>query len=103
MQNKYVDELKQQKQPVLIGMKFQPPLTRRRRMLLKIANKKFACIEQIQFSYADMHRNITVMLKFPLQRRYVLQIHKENDIANILSRLDCDCQRFGEIYLSDSN
>ena len=31
-----------------------------------------------------MHRNMKVMLKSPVQRRYVSQIHTENDIENIL-------------------
>ena len=56
---------------------------------------------QVQFTYANMYENIKVMLKSPVQRRYVLQIHTKNDIANILSWLDCEYGRFGEIYLSD--
>ena len=102
-QKEHVAELKQKKQPVRIGIKFQPSLTRRRRKLLELANEKFAGVEQIRFSYADMHGNIKVMLKFPVQRRYVSQIHKENDTANIISRLDCEYERFGEIYPSDGN
>ena len=35
-----------------------------------------------------MHGNLKVML----------QIQTENDIANILSRLNCEFERFGEIY-----
>ena len=102
-QKKRVAELKQKKQPVRIGIKFQPSLTTRRRKLLELANEKFAGVDQIQFTYADMHGNIKVMLKSPVQRRYVLQIHTKNDIANILSWLDCEYERFGEIYPSDGN
>ena len=71
-QKKHVAELKQKKQPVRIGIKFQPSLTTRRRKLLELANEKFAGVDQIQFTYADMHGNIKVMLKSPVQRRYVL-------------------------------
>ena len=80
---KHVAELKQKKQSVRIGIKFQPLLTTRRRKLLELANGKFAGVDQIQFTYAGIHGNIKVMLKSPVQRRYVLQIHTKNDIANI--------------------
>ena len=102
-QKKYVVELKQMKQPVWIGIKFQSSLTRRRRKLLELANEKFAGVDQIQFTYADKHGNIKIMLKSPVQRRYVLQIQKESEIANIFCRLDCECEAFGEIYPSDGN
>ena len=38
-----------------------------------------------------------------VQCKYVLQIHIENDITNILSRLDYEYEAFGEIYPSDGN
>ena len=45
-----------------------------------------------------MHENLKVMLKSSAKCRYILQIQTENDIANILSQLDCEYERFGEIY-----
>ena len=48
-----------------------------------------------------MHGNIKVMLRSPVQRKYALQIQSEKDIANILSRLDCEYERFDEIYPRD--
>ena len=36
----------------------------------------------------------------PVQRKYVLGIQSENDIPNILSRLDCEYERFDEIFPS---
>ena len=38
------------------------------------------------------------MLKSSVKCRYILQIQTENDIANIVSRLNCEFERFGEIY-----
>ena len=69
-----------------------------KKKLLELANEKFAGVDQIQFTYADIQGNIKVMLKSPVQPRYFLQNHKENDIANIMSRLDCELERFDEIY-----
>ena len=48
-----------------------------------------------------MHGNIKVMLRSPVQHKYVLQIQSENDITNILSRLDCEYEHFDKIYPSD--
>ena len=48
-----------------------------------------------------MHGNIKIMLRYPVQRKYELGIQSENDIANILSRLDCEYVRFDEICPSD--
>ena len=48
-----------------------------------------------------MRGNIKVMLRSPVQCTYVLQIQSEKDIANIFSRLDCEYERFDEIYPSD--
>lgn len=45
-----------------------------------------------------MHGNLKVMLKSSVKCRYILQIQTENDIANIVSRLNCEFERFGEIY-----
>ena len=36
----------------------------------------------------------------PVQRKYVLGIQSENDIPNILSRLDSEYERFDEIFPS---
>ena len=41
------------------------------------------------------------MLRSPIQRKYVLGIQSENDIANILSRFYCEHERFDEIYPTD--
>ena len=71
-QKKHAAELRQGKQSVLIGIILQPSLTRRRRKLLELANKKFAGVDQIRFTYAVMHENIKVMLKSLVQLRYVL-------------------------------
>ena len=39
------------------------------------------------------------MLKSSVKCRYILQVQIEiDDIANIFSRLDCEYERFGEIY-----
>ena len=65
------------------------------------ANERFREVDQVKFAYADMHGNVKVMLRSPVQRKYVLRIRSENDIANILSRLDCEYERFDEIYPSD--
>ena len=70
------------------------------RKLPELANQKFAGVDQIKFTYADMHENMKVMIKSPLQRRYISQIHTENDIENILSLLECECERFSKIYPS---
>ena len=78
-------------------------MTRRRRKLLELANENSAGADQIKFTYVDMHGNMKVMLTSPVQRRYVLQIHTENDIANIHPRLDCEYEYFGEMYPSDGN
>ena len=50
-----------------------------------------------------MHGNMKLMLTSHVQCKYVLQIHIENDITNILSRLDYEYEAFGEIYPSDVN
>ena len=44
-QKEHIAELKQKKQPVRIGIKFQPSLTTRRRNLLELANEKFAGVD----------------------------------------------------------
>ena len=49
----------------------------------------------------DMHEHIKIMLRYSVQCKYVLGIQLENDIANILSRLDCEYERFDKIYPSD--
>ena len=84
-------------------MKFQPSLKRLRRILAELADTKFVSIDQTKLTYTDMRRNMKIMLKFPAQHRYVLQIHTENEIANTLSRLDCEYERFDEIYPCDGN
>ena len=55
----------------------------------------------IKFVYGDMYGNIKIMLRSPVQRKYVLGIKSENEIANILSRLDVEYESFDEIYPSD--
>ena len=47
--------------------------------------------------------NMKLMLTSHVQCKYVLQIHIENDITNILSRLDYEYEAFDEIYPSDVN
>ena len=81
--------------------KFQPLLTKRRIKLLGLANEKFWEVDQVTFAYVDMHGNIKIMLRFPVQCKYVLGIQSENDIVNIVSRLDCEYERFDEVYPSD--
>ena len=72
-----------------------------RKQLLGLANERFREVDQVKFTYADMHGNIKVMLRYPVQRKYVLQIQSENDITNILSRLHSEYECFDEIYPSD--
>ena len=72
-------------------------------MLLELANEKFAYVDQIKFTSADMLGNMKLMLTSHVQCKYVLQIHIENDITNILSRLDYEYEAFDEIYPSDVN
>ena len=48
-----------------------------------------------------MYGNIKIMLRSPVQRKYVLGIKSENEIANILSRLDVEYESFDESYPSD--
>ena len=60
-QKKHVAELKRKNQSARMGIKFQPSLTRRRRKLLKLANEKFASVNQVRFTYADMHEKIKVI------------------------------------------
>ena len=48
-----------------------------------------------------MYGNIKIMLRSPVQRKYVLSIHWKNDIANIFARLNCKYERFDDIYPSD--
>lgn len=98
---KQVAKLQQKKHSVRISIKLKPSLAWRRIKLAQLVDEMFAGVYQIKFTYADMHRNMKVMLKSPIQRKYVLHIHTENDIANILSRLDCKYERLGEIYPSD--
>lgn len=85
-------------QSVWVGIKFQPSLTRRRLKLLELAHEKLEGVGQIKFTYANMHRNLKVMLKSSVKCRYILQIQTENDIANILSWLNCEYESFSEIY-----
>ena len=101
-QRKHVAYLKWKNQSVRVGYKFQQSLTVRRMKLFELANEKFE-VDQNKFTYADMYGNMKVMLKSPVHRRYVLQIHTENDIVNILSRLYCEYGHFGEISSSDGN
>ena len=74
---------------------------KRGKQLLGLANERLGEVDQVKFTYADMHGNIKVMLRYPVQRKYVLRIQSENDITNILSRLDCEYECFDEIYPSD--
>ena len=60
-----------------MGIKFQPSLTKRRVKLFGLANKRFREVDQVKFAYADMHGNIKVMLRSPVQRKYVLRIQSE--------------------------
>ena len=48
-----------------------------------------------------MHGNTKIMLRSPVQRKYVLGIKSENEIANVLSMLDVEYESFDEIYPSD--
>ena len=41
------------------------------------------------------------MLRSPIQRRCILGIQSENDIANIFSKLDCEFDCFHKIYPCD--
>ena len=77
-------------------------LTKRRVKLLEFANESFREADQVKCAYADIHKNIKIMLRYPAQRKYLLGIQSENVTANILSRLDYESERFDEIYYSGS-
>ena len=100
-QKKLTAEQKRKKQQIHVGIKFQSSLTKRHVKLLGLANERFREVDQVKFAYADMHGNIKVIMKSPVQRKYVLRIQSEKDIANIFSKLDCEYERFDEIYPSD--
>ena len=48
-----------------------------------------------------MPGNIKIRLRSPVQRKDVLGIQTENDTASKISELDCEYERFDEIYRSN--
>ena len=98
-QKKLAAVQKRKNQQICVGIKFQSWLKKQRVKLLGIANERFPEVGQIMFAYADIHGNTKIMLRSPF--KYLLGIQTENDIANILSKLDCKYRRFGKIYPSD--
>ena len=101
-QKKLTVEQKRKKQQIHVGIKFQPLLAKRLIKLLGLSNERFQEVDQVKFAYGDVHGNIKVMLRSSVQRKYVLRIQSENDIANMLPRLGCKYGRFDEIYPRDS-
>ena len=100
-QKKSAAEQERKNQQIRVRIKFQLSLTKRRVKLFGLANERFREVDQVKFAYADMH--IKMMLRSPVQRKYVIGIQSENDIVYILSRLDCKYERFDEIYPSVSD
>ena len=98
-QKKLAAVQKRKNQQICVGIKFQSLLKKQRVKLLGIANERFPEVDRVMFDYADMHGNRKIMLRSPF--KYLLGIPTENDIANILSKLDCKYRRFDKIYPSD--
>ena len=63
-------EQKRKHQQIHVGIKFQPSLTKWRMNLLGLANERIREVDQVKFAYADMHGNIKIMLRSPVQRKY---------------------------------
>ena len=76
-QKKLTAEQKRKKQQIHVRIKFQPSLTKLHVKLLGLANERFREVDQVKFAYADIHGNINVMLRSPVQRKYVLRIQSE--------------------------
>ena len=96
-QKKLTADQKRKNQQIRVRIKFDPSLTRWRVKLLELANKN---VPESWSSKVCLHGHATI-LRSPVQRKHVLGIQSENNIANILSRLDCEYELFDEIYHSD--
>ena len=56
--------------------------------MLKYTKEKVDDVDEVRFIYADMHRNLKVVLNpFPLHRKFVFDFQTESDICRLLSQL----------------
>ena len=60
-----------------IRFNLQPSLTKRRLALLQYAKEKLTAAKKIEFPYADLHRNLKIVLNTPIRNRYVGHIYRE--------------------------
>ena len=44
-------------------------------------------VKEIKFPYADMHRNLTVVLNTPIRNRYMVGFKTKEDVGQILTSL----------------
>ena len=76
-QKKSAAEQERKNQQIRVRIKFQLSLTKRRVKLFGLANERFREVDQVKFAYADMH--IKMMLRSPVQRKYVIGINDQKN------------------------
>ena len=65
----------------------QPSLIKRWLELLKHAKEKLTAVKEVKSLYADMYRNLRLVLSTPIKNRYKTGFKIKKDIGQILETL----------------
>ena len=70
---------------------------------MKIASDRMREMEDVKFTYADMHGNLKLILNNPIKNRYVIDFKTEEDITNITALLGPDTACIDEDFEEYNN
>ena len=90
MKENHIEEQKKANKSVSIRFNLQLSLTKRWVKLLQYAKEKLTAVKEIKFPYADMHRNLKVVLNTPIRNRYVVGFKTKEYAGQILASLGTD-------------
>ena len=67
--------------------------------MLEHAEEKLENIDEVKFTYADMHGNLKIVLNpSPVQHKSVFDFQTQSDIGRLLSQLSVDDEDYENLY-----